>query len=418
LFFVLVVLGVPIGIALGLTAIIFFVSSGTIPMMMLPQRMIVGSTGFIILAVPFFILAGQLMNTSGVTRRIFHFADCLVGHIKGGLGHVNIIASLIFSGMSGSAIADVAGLGTVEIAAMKEKGFDSGFSAAVTAASGIIGPIVPPSSPLIIFGVTASVSVGSLFIAGFLPGLVLTASLMIVTYLLAIKNKYPIRKRAHLPELWKAFKDSFWALMTPAVILGGIFSGIFTPTEASVVAVVYTLFIGLVIYKEIKIKDIPAIFGDVANETGIVILLLAGGSVFGWALAIEQIPGMIAKLVLSFSSNAVAIMLIINALLLLIGCFMPPVPVILILGPILLPIVTELGYSPIHFGIIMVFNLMIGLLTPPVGSLIYVSARIARISFTEVIKSLLYFYPVLFIVLIIITFVPELSLWLPGLLAK
>jgi len=416
LFLLLLIISIPIGIALGLTSTIYFLINGTIPGMMIPQRMVAGTTQYIMLAVPFFILAGNIMNSAGITRRIFDFADNLVGHIKGGLSHVNIIASLIFSGMSGSAIADVAGLGTVEITAMKEKGYPADFSAAVTAASAIIGPIVPPSVPLIIFGVTARVSVISLFMGGFIPGLLLALVLMLTTYFIAKKKHFPVNKKANFKKIIKSFFEAFWALMTPTLIIGGLFSGIFTPTEASVIAVVYTLFVGLFIYKDIKLKDIPSICIKVANETGIVFLLLAGGSIFGWLLSIEQIPQAVCNSVLSFSENPIIILLTINLLLLFIGCFMPPVPVILILSPILLPIVYSIGVNPIHFGVVMVFNLMLGLLTPPVGSCLYVSARIARISFSQIVKAISIYYPALIAVLLLLTYFPKIVLFLPNLL--
>jgi tripartite ATP-independent transporter DctM subunit len=416
LFLFLLIISIPIGIALGLTSTIYFLINGTIPGMMIPQRMVAGTTQYIMLAVPFFILAGNIMNSAGITRRIFDFADNLVGHIKGGLSHVNIIASLIFSGMSGSAIADVAGLGTIEITAMKEKGYPADFSAAVTAASAIIGPIVPPSVPLIIFGVTARVSVISLFMGGFIPGLLLALVLMLTTYFIAKKRHFPVNKKANFKKIIKSFFEAFWALMTPTLIIGGLFSGIFTPTEASVIAVVYTLFVGLFIYKDIKLKDIPSICIKVANETGIVFLLLAGGSIFGWLLSIEQIPQAVCNSVLSFSENPIIILLTINLLLLFIGCFMPPVPVILILSPILLPIVYSIGVNPIHFGVVMVFNLMLGLLTPPVGSCLYVSARIARISFSQIVKAISIYYPALIAVLLLLTYFPKIVLFLPNLL--
>lgn len=416
LFLVLLFIRVPIGAALGLVSVTFFSLSEGVPLTMIPQRMASGISGYIILAVPFFLLTGYLMNTGGVTRRIFTFADCAVGHIRGGLGHVNVIASLIFSGMSGSAIADAAGLGAVEINAMKEKGYDSGFSAAITASSSIIGPIFPPSAPMIIFGVTASVSVVRLFMAGFVPGIMLTIGLMIVTYFVARKRNYPVRKRAGIREIVQSFRKAFWALMTPVLILAGIFSGVFTPTEAAAVAVLYTLFISIVVYRDLRLKELPTIFADAANETGVVMLLLAGGSVFGYTLAMEQIPAQVTFFILSLTENHILILLLINMLLLFIGLFMPPVPVILILAPILLPVVVSLGYSPVHFGVIMVFNLMLGLLTPPVGSLLYVTGRIARVPVDVVIRSLFVFYPLFLVMLLLITFIPAISMWLPELL--
>lgn len=415
-FLVLLLLRVPIGIALGVVSVAFFSISGDVALTMVPQRMASGISGYIILAVPFFLLTGYLMNTGGITKRIFTFADCVVGHIRGGLGHVNVIASLIFSGMSGSAIADAAGLGAVEINAMKEKGYDAGFSAAITSASSIIGPIFPPSAPMIIFGVTASVSVVRLFMAGFVPGILLSIGLMIVTYIVARVRNYPVRERARPKEIFQSFRQAFWALMTPFLILAGIFSGVFTPTEAAAVAVIYTMFISIFVYRDLRVRDLPTIFGDVANETGVVMMLLAGGSVFGFVLAMEQIPTQVTVFILSLSGNPVVILLLVNVLLLFIGLFMPPVPVILILSPILLPVVVNLGYSPVHFGVIMVFNLMLGLLTPPVGSLLYVSARIARVPVDTVIKSLFVYYPLFLLMLLAITFIPGLSMWLPELL--
>ncbi len=409
----LIILRVPIGIALGVVALGFLSLSDVPIFTMIPERMAGGISMYIILAVPLFLLTGYLMNTGGVTKRIFGFADSLVGHIYGGLAHVNVIASLIFSGMSGSAIADAAGLGTIEINAMKDKGYDSGFSAAVTISSSIIGPIFPPSAPLIIFGITAGVSVVRLFMAGFVPGLLLTVGLLILVYFVARIRDYPVRTRAPIGEMLQAFGRAIWALLTPVLILVGIFGGYFSPTEAAAVAAIYTLFVSTVVYRELRLADLPKLFGDVAAETGVIMLLLAGGSVFGWVLTLAQIPMQVTNAMLSVTEHPVAILLLINALLLLIGTMFPPVPVILILSPILVPIAVDIGLNPVHFGIIMVFNLMLGLMTPPVGSLLYVSARIARCPVEVVLKSLLVFYPLFLLLLLAITFIPILSMWLP-----
>ncbi len=413
----LMFLGVPIYVSLGVSSLLHILTSGLNPLTV-AQRITNAANSFPLLAAPFFILMGNIMNTSGVTRRIFNFASVVVGWMRGGLGHANVLASVIFAGMSGSAVADAGGLGTIEIAAMKEGGYDIDFSAAITAASSTIGPIIPPSLPMIIYGVLADTSVGGLFMGGVVPGLLMAVSLMIMVAMYSKKRNYPKNPFPRPSTIWKAFREAFWALLAPVVLFGGIVSGMFTPTEAAVVAAFYALVLGLFIYKEFKIRDFPRMVIMTIETNGVVLALVMTAVLFGWDLSVADVPQTIGRALATVSSNPLVVLLVINLFLLFVGCFMEAIAAMMILVPILLPVATGLHIDPIQFGNLIVLNLMIGTITPPVGIVLFVTANVAKISFERVTKAAVPFLVPLVVVLIAITLVPELTTFLPRLLLK
>ena len=410
-------LGLPIAVSMGLTAILTFLALGEPGLLsMVPQRMYAGTTGFPLLAIPFFILAGNLMNTGGMTQRIFRFAQCLVGHIKGGLGHVNVVGSMIFAGMSGSAVADAAGLGMVEIQAMLKAGYDRRFSAAVTAASSTIGPIIPPSIPFVIFGSMTGTSVGRLFLGGFLPGLVMGLALMITVYIVAEQRGYPRERRATLRELLDSSLDGAAALGAPIIIIGGILAGIFTPTEAAVVACIYALILGLVVYREIGLADLPRILWETLEHTIRVMFIISAASLFGWLLIQQRIPTMIVEGLMALTGQRWVLLLIINGILLILGCFMEGIAIMLLTIPVFMPLVATVGVDPVHFGVMMTLNLMIGLLTPPVGMCLYAVSSISQVPLWPLARELWPYIAALLVSLALITYIPGLVLWIPNLL--
>ena len=413
-FLFLLVFRVPIAFALGLSSVVYFMMNG-MPLTTIPQIMITPFDSFPILAVPLFMLAGELMNTGGVSHRLYNFAKVLVGHIPGSLGHVNVIGSMIFAGMSGSAVADAAGLGAVEIHEMIAEGFDPDFSAAVTAASSTVGPIIPPSIPFVIYGSMAGVSVGALFAGGAIPGTIMGLSMLPVVYVIARKRSYKIYKRATLGDLGRAIQSAFLPLLTPVILMGGILSGIVTPTEAAVLAVVYALILGCFVYREYNISQLFRIFSQVGRSTGTVIFILTTASVFGWILAYEGVPGMVAKTLFEITRNKYLLLLILNILFLMLGCFMDTITILLVMVPMVLPTVKEARIDLVHFGVFLTLNLMIGLLTPPVGMCSYIVADLAKISFERVVKATIPFMVILILVLMIITYIPSTVTWLPSL---
>ena len=407
--------GVPVAFSIGLTSLLYCLKEGLV-LITIPQRMIAGIDNYAFLAVPFFILAGNLMNTGGITRRLFRFATSIVGFIPGGLGHANVVGSIIFAGMSGAAIADAGGLGTIEIKAMKDEGYDTDFSAAVTAASSTIGPIIPPSIPMILYAAFGGVSVGKLFMAGAVPGLLMGVSLMVMIYVMSVRRKYPVHSRLDLREIWVSLKEGLLPLFTPFIILGGIMGGIFTPTEAAVVASAYALLLGVVVYREIKLSEFPKIILDTAVTTAIVLFIISTASIYGWLLAREQVPQTVAKLLFSITTNPHLVLLIMIGFLMVVGCFMETAASLIILVPILVPMTSQLGIDPLLFGLIMVFTLMLGLITPPVGVVLYLIADIAEISFERTVAATIPFLLPLVIVLLLIAFIPQIALFLPNLL--
>ena len=382
LWFVLIFLGVHVGYALIAASMFFFTVSGSLNLVPFAlEQMFNGVNSQTLLAVPFFVLAGNLMNGGGVTTRIFDFAASMIGHKKGGLAHVNVLASLIFSGMSGSALADAGGLGQLEIKSMKDAGFDEGFAGGITAASCIIGPLVPPSTPLIIYAVLANQSVEKLFMAGFLPGLLTTAALMVMCAFLAHKRNYPSEPKRSCGYRMNSFKKSFWALLTPVIILVGIFTGYFTPTEAAVVAALYTMILGFFVYKELTLKSFFKICLDSIKTSGTIVLMILGVTLFQFVISREQMPQAIATFFVSNVNSKLMLLLMINIVLLLLGTCIDALPLQMILVPILLPAVMAYGVNPIQFGVVVIFNLMIGILTPPMGTALFVVSRVGNIQF-------------------------------------
>jgi tripartite ATP-independent transporter DctM subunit len=412
----LILLGVPVAVSMGLTAVLTFLVMGQADILtMVAQRMYASTTSFTLLAIPFFILAGNLMNTGGITERIFRFARALVGHIWGGLGQVNVIASMIFSGMSGAAVADAAGLGMIEMKAMKDNGYDWRFSAAITAASSTIGPVIPPSIPLVIYGYLTEVSVGRLFLAGVIPGALMGLALMIAVYFISKHRKYPRDKRASLKEVVLSGKSATLPLLTPAIIVGGILSGQFTPTEASVIACVYALFLGLVVYRSISVKDLPVIFWETLTHTVRIMFIIATAGFFGWLLILQRTPVEVITGLTALGSNYVVLMLIIIAVLLIFGCFLEGIAVLLITIPIFHKIIVYFSIDPVQFGVVMTLASMIGLLTPPVGMCLYAVSSITGLSIGDLTKEIWPYLLGIFLVLLAVAFIPQISLWLPNL---
>jgi len=413
---VLVLLNVPLAVSVGIVSLIYLWQQG-VPLLIIPKLMLESVDSFPFLAFPLFVLMGLLMNSGGISKRIFNFANCLVGHLRGGLGHVNIFASVIFSGMSGNVIADAGGLGVIEIEAMRNEGYDDGFSAGITAASATIGPIIPPSIPMVIYAMSFEASVGALFIGGIIPGLIMGVTLMITVFLLAARRDYPKREHiAGLSELWRSFKQAFFPILTPVILLGGIFSGIFTPTEAAAIAVMYAVILGFIVFRELSFSDVPALCVQVLKNLGTVLFILATVSVFTWILSRERVPEQLINLIIKRDITPAQFLIISNIILLVLGCFTTITPSIILLGPIFYPLIQTLGINPVHFGVVMVLNLMIGALTPPVGPVLYVISDIAGLPFFRVFKAALPFIIPLFITLVLITFVPQVVMFLPKLL--
>lgn len=414
IFVVLLFLGLPIAFCLGISSAVYLWLAD-IPLVIIPQKMYSGMDVFVLLCIPGFILAGNLMNRGGITDRIVGFCNALVGHIRGGLGLANIVASMIFAGISGTAVADTASLGAVLIPAMKKEGYEADFSCAVTAASSTIGPIIPPSMPMIIAGTLTSLSVGKLFMAGAVPGILLGIGLMIVSYFISRKKGHPKGEKATRRQLLHEFFGAFWALMLTVLILWGIVGGVFSPTEASVVASLYALFVGLFVYRDLKVRDLPRILIDTAVTTASIIVLVGVANLFAWILTSEQIPQMVADALLSVTKNKYLILLMINVLLLFVGTFMETIAALLTLFPTLLAVATQVGIDPIQFAIIAVLNLMIGLTTPPVGVCLFVASTIGKISISRIARANIPFLVVSIIVLLLVSYIPAISLWLPGL---
>ena len=454
-FLVLMIIGLPVALAMAGASLLYVMLSGTLPDYVVIHRMVNGIDSFPLLAVPFFIMAGNLMNSAGITNRIYNFALALVGWLKGGLGHVNVIGSVIFAGMSGTAIADAAGLGTIEIKAMKDHGYSTEFSVGVTAASATLGPIIPPSLPFVIYGMFANVSVGQLFLAGIIPGAVMALLMMFTVAYYAHKNNWGRDVAFRWSRIGKAllelalvigFPIAIWGatemgtdpaptffaamalllladrylrfnavlpIMTPVLLIGGMTSGIFTATEGAIAACVWAMFLGLVWYRTLDWKMLIKVSMDTVETTATVLLIVAAASIFGWLLTVTKVTDAVAAMVLAYTHNPAVFLLLANLLMLFVGCFLEPTAAITILVPILLPICHQLGIDPVHFGLVMVLNLMIGLLHPPMGMVLFVLARVAKLSLERTTMAILPWLVPLLASLILITYVPEISMWLP-----
>lgn len=414
-FIACLVLRFPIAFSLGLACLIYILMAD-FPLIILPMKMYSGIDVFVLLSVPGFILAGNLMNHGGLTEKIITFCNHLLGHIRGGLALANIGASMLFAGISGTAVSDTASIGAVMIPAMKKEGYGEGFSCAITAASSTVGPIIPPSVPMIIAATLSGLSVGKLFLAGAIPGFLLGAGLMVVAYLISVKNNYPKHPRSSLRQIAKGFVDTFWALLMTFIILFGIIGGVFTPTEASIIAVLYAMLVGLFIYRKLNFRKIQVILLDSMKTSASLMVLIGFANLFGWILVTERLPQMISAEILGFTDNKYVVLLLINLLLIFVGTFMETIAALLILFPILLKVAISVGVDPIHFAVIAVLNLIIGLTTPPVGVCLFVASSIGKVSIGKVSKASLPFLAVSLIVLILVTLIPELSLILPQLI--
>jgi tripartite ATP-independent transporter DctM subunit len=404
----------PITFTIIIASLIYMLQHGGI--MLAAQRIVAGVDSFTLLAVPFFIFSGNLMNATGITDRIFKFAKTMVGHISGGLGHVNILASLLFSGMSGSAHADAGGLGQIEIQAMREEGYDDGFSGAITAASSVVGPLMPPSIPMVIYGAIASVSVGKLFMGGIIPAILCAFSLMVYVYFYSKKQNYKIYKKASASERWHAFIEAFPALVTPVIIIAGIFSGVFTPTEAAAVTSLYALILGIFVYKSFSIRKMRQIFKDTLSNTAVIGFLTAAISLMGYVLAREQIPQKIASFFLTYTANPLLFLLSVNVLLIILGTMIETMAIILLVIPILVPVAMQLGIDPVHFGVVVTMNMMVGILTPPMGVSLFVVSKVGNIPFERLSKSIIPFFIPLFFVLFLLMIFPDIVMFLPNLM--
>ncbi len=411
----LFLIGVPIAVALGMASSLVFIINGDVSLVALMQRMFNSVGSFPLLAIPFFILAGKLMENGGISRRLIHLANVMFGRITGGLGIVSIIACAFFAAISGSAAATTAAVGSLLIPAMVKKGYDKNFSTAVQAAGGTIGVMIPPSVPLVLYGVTAGVSISSLFIAAIVPGVLVVLSLVLLVYVISYIKGYGGGDKFTFKEFLKAFADAILAILMPVIILGGIYGGIFTPTEAAVVAVVYGLVVGLFIYREIKFKDLVEVFSSSVLISSVIMFIIAGASVFGYYLTRARVPAELTELMLGLTTNWIVALLIINLLLLFVGTFLDTTAAIIILTPILVPIVNALGIDLVHFGIIMIFNLAIGFVTPPVGLNLFVAANIAGTKFESLVKAIIPFIIIMLLDVIIISFIPAISLFLGSL---
>lgn len=407
IFFILLILGVPIGYAIGISTLVNIVSFTNMPTMMIAQNSIAGVDSFPLLAIPFFMLAGNLMSSGGIAKRLVDFFQSFIGHITGGLGMVTIVVCMFFAAISGSAVATVSAVGAFMIPQMVNHGYSKGFSTALTAAAGTIGVIIPPSVPFVIYGVVSGASITQMFTAGFLPGILMGVALMIVCYIVSKKKGYKgNEERKSLKEIFRAFIDAFWAIMSPVIILGGIYAGIFTPTEAAVVSVVYSFIIGVFVYKELNLKDAYKAFRDAIVVNGATTFMVGLSTAFAALLTMEQIPMKIASFITSLSNNGIIILILINIFLIIVGMFIDNIPGTIILTPILLPIVLGLGMSPITFGIMLTMNLAIGFCTPPYGINLFVATAISKVGMSVLTKEIMKFILALIVVLMLVTFVP------------
>ena len=413
-FLLTLLMGVPIAFVIGITSLVTLLLQGTIPLNALPQYLFIGLDSFPLLAIPFFVLAGELMSKTGISQKLIDFTMILFGRMPGALAEVNIGTSIFFAGITGAAVADTAAVGGVLIPAMKKEGYSAEYSAAVTAASSCIGPIVPPSIILVVFGIATNTSIASLLLAGIIPGILMGVSMGVVAWFQAVKHRFPCRtERFSAMELLKAFIRAIPALLMPLIIVGGIMGGVFTATESACIAVLYSLLFGL-LTRRLKLRDLPGVCIRTASVSGVVLLIISTAKLFSILLVMNQIPAKLTTMLLSVSSSKVAILLTINLLLLITGCFMEISAACIILAPMLLPVVQNLGLHPVHFGIIMCVNLAIGLATPPVGPTLFVACRIAGTTMERITASIWPFLLAAIVSLLLLTFIPALSMIVPS----
>ena len=414
-FFVLLLVNIPIAFALGIAAAVTLAFDDTLPLNSIVTRAFVGVDSFTLLAIPFFIIAGELMNACGITERIVNFSRTLVGHIRGGLAHVTIVSNMFFSGISGSATADASALGSMMIPAMKKNGFDADYAVAVNSSASAMGPIIPPSIMMVIYGSIANVSIAQLFLGGFVPGLMVALGLMVMAYLIARKRNYPAPPRSELPPIIPAFRDALWALAMPVIILGGIFSGVFTATEAGVVAVAYATLVGTFVYRILTFRLVGKLLVDAAVTTAAAMFLIAMATSFAWLLAWAGFGSSVLDVLGGISTNPTIAVLLILVFILILGLFIEGIPVLIIFTPVLLPVIQGLGVDPVYFGVILVMAVVIGSVTPPVGILTYICCAIAGITISQAFRGLLPFCAVLIAVLIAVAVFPGLVMTIPNL---
>jgi tripartite ATP-independent transporter DctM subunit len=413
-FFVFLVLGIPIVLALLASALTYIVLHGDVSFNLIPIKLFRSTDAFVFLSVPFFILAGKLMNATGLTGKLVHFSDTMVGRLRGGLAHVNIVVSMFFGGCTGTAISDTSAVGSILIPAMIKKGYKKDFSAAVTAASSTMGPIIPPSIAFILYGAASNVSIGDLFLAGIIPGLLVGFSQMGVVAYYANKRNYPKREtKISTKEFFQSFKEVSWGLALPIIILGGIISGVFTPTEAAVIAVFYSLFVGMLVYRNLTFRNLLAIMADAAVESGAVMVIVAAAALFGWVLAMEQIPVKLAQLITEVTTAPWQALILINIVLLVVGMFIDSAPAIILVTPILLPLFRALGLDPVQAGVLTCINLVTGLSTPPVGCCLFAASVISKESFEKISLAIIPFIIANLVVLMLVTYVPQITLFIP-----
>lgn len=423
LLFFMIVLGLDVALSMGCASVIELIilrGINHIPFDMIAQKVLYGVNNFTILAIPFFLFAGQLGNELKITERVFELANSLVGKWRGGLAHANVVASMVFAGMSGSAVADAGGLGRVEIEGMTKAGYTLEFSAAVTGASSTIGPIIPPSIPMVIYGALAGVSITKLFIGGVIPGIMMGIGMMVVTFILVSspKTKGKVlndKKSFNRPPFLKSLKKGILPLFAPIILVGGILSGFFTPTEAAAVTIVYMCILGI-IYKTISFKGLLKVLKSSAIDTTVILFIVAASSIYSWILARYQVTSALSEALPKFTTSPFFLLIILNLILLVVGCFMDPTPALFILTPIFVPLVQRYGIDPTYFGVIMVFNLVIGLITPPVGTVLYTLQKITKLPFEKIVKAIIPFYIPLVLVLIIMIIYPSLVMFLPNLM--
>ena len=414
-FFALLLIGVPIYLSMLLPSIIYLVSNN-MSLLMIAQKCMNGLNSYTLIAIPFFIMAASVMNHGSVTTRIFNFCRALVGHHRGGLGYVNVLASVIFAGMSGSAVADVGGLGQVEIKAMRDAGYDDGFTIGITAASGTIGPIIPPSIPFVVYATYSGASTGALFMAGILPGVFMALVLCVMCYFIAKKQNSPADPKSSGKEIWKSFKDSILALLLPIILIGGIWSGIATPTEAALLATVYALLVCSCVLKELRLKDLYEIIWDTIYNTMPIMLVIAGATIFSFIVSYERLDTILLNFFVGLTSNKYIILLCIDLMVLIMGMFFDCTVIVMLLTPLLIPLASSFGLSMVHIGVVVVLNAMIGLLTPPVGYSLYVLNSVTGYPVMKIAKWCVPWMIPLIFTLLVITLVPGISMWLPTLL--
>ena len=417
IFFLTLMTGVPVYFVLGLTSLAYFCAVD-VPAWTVLQRVFLGLNSFTVLAVPMFLLAGSLMDSGGTLRRLMNFAQSLVGHFKGGLAHVNVVVSMFFAGITGNATADVAALGPLEIAMMTDQGYETDFSATVTVASASVGPIIPPSMPMVMYGMVANVSIGTLFMAGMIPGILMGLSLMVLIVLLASRERYPQSGGFQFSVMMKHFVRALGPLGLPAIILGGIYSGWFTPTEAAAIACLYAFVLGKFVYKEIDWGDLPRILINTGKSLSSACVIFSIASCFSYTIALENIPTRMANAILAFTDNPTILLIMVNIALLIVGCFMEGLSIILITAPILVPTVVQMGVDPVHFGIIMAINTTLGLMTPPLGISLFIASSICRVPVLQIARKCIPFFFVLLLVLAIVTYIPDIVLFLPRLMGR